>query len=145
MHGEDDAHYVVFNRAVVASQAFWRRMREGLGLAPGAPLPKFKQGELLPAPAYKWLSRGAEEAVIKFIGQATDNSCALDVAIYEYEWHALAEAVAKAAGRGAHIRLLYHGKPGSKEEIENSATLAKFPPTGDKRHADPAHHEQADA
>lgn len=130
MHGRKDDHYVVFNRAVTASQAFWRRIPEWLGLPPGAPIPKIKQGDLLPDAAYRWLSRGAEEAISEFIGQAKDNSCALDIAIYEYEWPSLAKAVAKAASEGAHIRLLYHGKPRSKELRENNATLRKFPLSG---------------
>jgi len=130
MHGPKDENYVVFNRAVVASQAFWRRMPEWLNLGEGEPIPKFKQGDALPAPAYRWLSRGVEEAIRDFIGRATDDSWSLDIAIYEYEWPALAQAVAAAAAAGAHIRLLYHGKPGSKEEHENKATLTKFPPRG---------------
>jgi len=130
MHGRDDEHYVIFNRAVVASQAFWRRMPEWLGLPNDAPVPKIKQGDPLPAKAYVWLSRGAEEAILDFIGQAVDDTCALDIAIYEYEWHALAQAVATAAKNGAHVRLLYHGKPGSKEEKENAETLKHFPPAG---------------
>ena len=97
---------------------------------PGEPIPKFKQGKPLPAKAYSWLARGVDEAISGFIGQATDASFALDVAIYEYEWPALAQAVAKAAATGARVWLLYHGKPGSKELRENKATLKKF------RHAD---------
>jgi hypothetical protein len=130
MHGPKDENHVVFNRAVVASQAFWRKMPEWLNLAEGEPIPKFKQGDELPAEAYRWLSRGVEEAIRDFIGRAVDSSWALDIAIYEYEWPGLAQAVAKAAAAGAHVRLLYHGKPKSKELKENKATLKKFPPNG---------------
>jgi phospholipase D-like protein len=130
LHGPKDDHYVVFNRAVVASQAFWRKLPEWLGMPQGAPIPKIRQGDELPAEAYKWLSRGAEEAITDFIKQGENDSCAIDIAIYEYEWPALAQAVAKAAAAGAHIRLLFHGKPDSKELKENKATLRKFPVNG---------------
>ena len=40
------------------------------------------------------------------------------------------EAVAAAAAAGVHVRLLYHGKPRSKEEHENKTTPTKFPPRG---------------
>ena len=130
MHGPKDDHYVVFNRAVVASQAFWRRLPKWLGLPEGAPIPKIKQGDKLPAEAYKWLSRGAEEAITDFIKQGANKSCAIDIAIYEYEWPALAQAVAKAAADSAHVRLLFHGKPNSKELKENKATLKHFPLDG---------------
>ena len=55
---DDGTHGVYFNRGVVASQAYQQRFGT---VAPS----KVPNGE-----AYKWLSRGLEEALVAFIGQA---------------------------------------------------------------------------
>jgi hypothetical protein len=36
--------------------------------------------------AYIWLSRGLEEAIVRFIGQATDSRYALRAAFYEFNY-----------------------------------------------------------
>jgi phosphatidylserine/phosphatidylglycerophosphate/cardiolipin synthase-like enzyme len=126
---EDATHFVLFNRAAAASQAFSREF-------PGDAIEIYKANrkskktlrDLVLSPgAYRWLSRGLLEHIQGFLGLATDSSWALDIAIYEYELQAIRDAVGAAAQRGAKIRLLYHAKKGDPQTTRNKASL-KDPP-----------------
>ncbi|MBK7306346.1 MAG: hypothetical protein IPI88_04455 [Chitinophagaceae bacterium] len=57
--------------------------------------------------------------VVKIISVIERIKWALDIAIYEYEWHEIVEAVNEASKRGVNIRLLYHAKKGDKQTKEN--------------------------
>jgi hypothetical protein len=63
-----DTHDVIFNRGVAGSQAYSRlfRSRPPADVEDGA--------------AFKWLSRGLEEALLAFIGAAADSTFALHAA-----------------------------------------------------------------
>ena len=50
------------------------------------------------AAAYKWLSRGLEEAMLAFISQADSRRYALRAAVYEFDWTPVSEALKKALG-----------------------------------------------
>jgi hypothetical protein len=66
---DDGTHGIYFNRGVVASQAYQRRF------GPVAP------SVVANREAYKWLSRGLEEGILAFIGQAVDERYALRAAL----------------------------------------------------------------
>lgn len=124
--GRPEGHRVLFNRAAAASQSFGRRFPElvtRLEQARNLPL------EAWPEAPRRWLENGLLERILAFIGRATDNQWALDIAIYEYELDAIVEAVNAAQTRGVRLRVLYHAKAGDHQTQENEARLAALPET----------------
>lgn len=121
----DGVHSVNFNRAAGASQAFSRKFKEAVKLIETArhdgtfsnltvdDLDRVNPG------CKQWLARYILSQIIDVLDDAVDATWALDIAIYEYEWHEIVQAVNDAAARGAHIRLLYHSKVGDKQTAEN--------------------------
>jgi phosphatidylserine/phosphatidylglycerophosphate/cardiolipin synthase-like enzyme len=106
-HSHDAA--VFFNRGAAASRAYNNRYGDN-------------DPEGIPD-ALWWLSRGLEEALIGFIGQAVDASFAIHAAIYEFQKPKLLEALTRAAGRGVNVKVAYHarqkvvkGKPDPKDK-----------------------------
>jgi phosphatidylserine/phosphatidylglycerophosphate/cardiolipin synthase-like enzyme len=89
-----DVHGVWFNRGVFASQAY----AEQFGNKPPA--------EVLNNVAWQWLSRGLEEALLAFIGQACDSTWELHGAFYEFQHPAVLGALGVARQAGATIRLV---------------------------------------
>ncbi len=122
---EDGVHNVVFNRAAGASQAFLRNFPEAVKLMEE----KRKHGgfakltvddlEKVSPGCKAWLTRGALPEILGIIAAAKDEKWALDIAIYEYEWYEIVEAVNAASKRGVQIRLLYHSKKGDAQTREN--------------------------
>ena len=78
-------HSVFFNRGAVATQEYARRF---LNQAPS------KVGEA----AYRWLSRGLLEALVRFLGRAAGPRHAIFGAVYEFQWAAALAAAGAAAG-----------------------------------------------
>lgn len=116
-------HEIYFNRGVAASQAYSAKF--------GKPVKKLegkKQQD-----AYKWLSRGLEEALLEFIGRAKDETWSIRAAIYELEYEKVAEAFYAANERGVDVQLVYHAKKGDKQTLQNEETLrnAGFDPGKD--------------
>ena len=106
-HGHEVA--VFFNRGAAASRAYNNRYGDN-------------DPENIPD-ALWWLSRGLEEALIGFIGQAVDSTYAIHAAIYEFQKPKLIEALTRAAGRGVDVKVAYHarckilkGKPDPKDK-----------------------------
>jgi len=100
---------VFFNRGAAASRAY--NVRYGNNDPSKIP------------DALWWLSRGLEEALIGFIGQASDATFALHAAIYEFQKKELLNALRQAAGRGVDVKVAYHarrkiikGKPDPKDK-----------------------------
>ena len=87
-------HSVFFNRGAVASQEYARQFQN-------------KPPSEVGAPAYSWLSRGLVEAIVAFIGRATDARHALRIAIYEFQWGDVLEAVRAAKQRGVDVKVLF--------------------------------------
>lgn len=98
-HGHDAS--VFFNRGAAASRAYNSRYGDN----DPARIPD----------ALWWLSRGLEEALIGFIGQAVDSSYAVHAAIYEFQKPKLLEALTRAAGRGVDVKVAYHARQKSKQ------------------------------
>jgi len=121
-------HYVLFNRAAAASQAFSRKFPEveqQINEARKAkkPLPE------LPPPVLAWLSRGVLEQIVQLIERAADETWALDIAIYEYELSEIVQAVKAAYVRGVNVRIVYHAKNGDAQTEENEKNLEGLPAT----------------
>jgi phosphatidylserine/phosphatidylglycerophosphate/cardiolipin synthase-like enzyme len=100
---------IFFNRAVAASQAYNREFGQ---LDPDK-LPEPKRTEAL-----AWLSRGLEEAILDFLGQATDATWALHAAVYEFQKPNLLAGLKAAIDRGAEVHVVYHfrHKTGAKDD-----------------------------
>jgi phosphatidylserine/phosphatidylglycerophosphate/cardiolipin synthase-like enzyme len=90
-HGE---HAVYFNRGAATSQAFATKFPDQLGKKPeGA--------------ALTWLSRGLEEAIVAFIGQADGAGWGLRASIYELQYLPVLQAFGKAHAAGADVQIVY--------------------------------------
>lgn len=122
-----DEHYVLFNRAAAASQAFSRKFPDL-----DKQLDTSRRGghePSLPPEALTWLSRGVLEQIVQFTELAADETWALDIAIYEYELKEITQAVEAAHDRGVKLRVVYHGKVGDKQTHENESSLVGLPAT----------------
>jgi len=121
---------VIFNRAVVSSQAFQRefpaaakKLQKALNAAKRAKKGTDKEVLLTPE-AYKWLSRGLLEEIRAFVERALDADWALDICIYEYELQVIRDSVEAARKRGVNIRVVYHAKPSDPRTKKNAKYLA---------------------
>jgi hypothetical protein len=94
--GDDlDRHTVLFNRGVAASQAYARRF--------GTKRPD----EVPNDEAWRWLSRGLFEAMVRFIGRANGAEWGLRASVYEFQHPPVLDAFAVAARAGADVKIVY--------------------------------------
>ncbi|MFT4064508.1 phospholipase D-like domain-containing protein [Paraburkholderia sp.] len=101
---EDGArHSVYFNRGAIASQEYARRFQD-------------KAPDVIGQAAYDWLSRGLLEAITRFIGKAADHTFALRVAIYEFQWPAVLDALKSATARGVDVKVIFDAIENAKED-----------------------------
>jgi len=121
---------VIFNRAVVSSQAFSRefpaaadKLQKDMDEAKRAKKGAKKDVSLTPD-AYKWLSRGLLEQIQSFVARAVDNTWAIDMWIYEYELQSICDALDAANTRKVNIRVVYHAKPSDSRTKKNAKCLA---------------------
>lgn len=104
---EDDAageHAVFFNRGVAGSQAYSRRFGDK------------SPSEVPNGEAWRWLSRGLEEALLAFIGQAEGERYALRAALYEFQYERVLEAFGAASSSGADVSIVYDGRQTSSKK-----------------------------
>ena len=87
-------HSIYFNRGAIASQDTRGASRTNRQTRWARPL--------IPG-----LSRGLLEAIKRFIGKASDRSYSLRVAIYEFQWPAVLDALHDAAGRGVNVNVIF--------------------------------------
>src|SRR5712691_8108007 len=107
---QNQTHSIYFNRGVIGSQAYTREFVK--------PPSKLKGPQK--AAAYKWLSRGLEEAMLAFISQANSRRYALRAAVYEFDWTPVSEALKKAFGACDDVRIIFDARvPGGKKGAEN--------------------------
>jgi phosphatidylserine/phosphatidylglycerophosphate/cardiolipin synthase-like enzyme len=101
---DEGTHAVHFNRGVAASQAYNQKFH-------GRKPKKDDRSD----PAYDWLSRGLEEALLAFIGSAKGPGFALRGSVYEFNYPPVLDALAAAADRGVDVKIVYdrRGKPSS--------------------------------
>ena len=94
-NNDQGVHAVYFNRGVAGSQAY---------------INKF--GDVRPdsEEAQKWLSRGLEEAMLKFIASANGKEYALRAAVYEFSHLPVLHAFGQAAKSGADVKIVCDAK-----------------------------------
>ena len=108
----DDVHRVHFNRGAVASQEYARRFQNK------------RPDEFTDGSAFRWLSRGLEEAMVEFIGRAKSKDYALRAAIYEFQWPSVLDAFKTAAKNKANVRIIYDAVPGATgPKAKNNAAI----------------------
>ena len=98
---EDDGageHAVFFNRGVAGSQAYSRKFGDK---APD----EVPNGE-----AWRWLSRGLEEALLAFIGKAQGERYTLKAALYEFQYEPVLEAFGAVSDSGADVKIVYDAR-----------------------------------
>lgn len=86
------SHAVFFNRGVAGSQAFVK---------------KFGAEKELSEDALKWLSRGLEEAMLAYIGQANGPDYSIRASVYEFSYMPVLAAFKKASDSGADVKIVY--------------------------------------
>jgi hypothetical protein len=108
-------HAIFFNRGAAGSQAYANRFQN----RSPSNVP-FRE-------AYKWLSRGLEEALLAFIGQAHERGTALRAAVYEFQHERVLRALRIAIDAGADVKIVYDAKPRSKDTTDrkNLAAIRK--------------------
>lgn len=98
---DEGTHAIYFNRGAAGSQAYARRFEN-------------KTPDKVPdRAAYTWLSRGLEEALLAFIGQAKNAQYQIRAAVYEFSYTPVLEAFKKAADAGADVQIIYDQRSGN--------------------------------
>ncbi|UCF70181.1 MAG: hypothetical protein JSW49_08255 [candidate division WOR-3 bacterium] len=108
---ESGNHDVYFNRGVAASQEYVRRFGD-------RPPDKVSHGE-----AFKWLSRGLNEALEDYIESSVPGRDALRIAAYEFNYVEFLEVVKKTLDRGVDIRIVYDARK-AKPRVKNINAVA---------------------
>ncbi len=109
-------HAVYFNRGVAGSQAYARKFPKG-------------SPDFYGKPAYTWLSRGLEEALITFISQARGRKWGLRAAVYEFNHAPVLDAFREAIDAGADVQIVFdarekwdkNGKPAGPFQANRAA------------------------
>jgi phosphatidylserine/phosphatidylglycerophosphate/cardiolipin synthase-like enzyme len=124
---DDGTHGIFFNRGVAGSEAYSKRFGKylrwyrdpGLTDREGNPkvTPFIKPEDVPNREAYVWLSRGLEEAMLAFIGQARGPKYSIRAAVYEFTHIPAIQAFVDALESGADVKIIHHAKR------ENVATL----------------------
>ncbi|WP_434316522.1 phospholipase D-like domain-containing protein [Leifsonia sp. P73] len=95
-----------FNRGVISSQAYAERFQNRL--------PADVPGDA----AWKWLSRGLQEAILAFIGRAQDAGWELHGSFYEFQLPAVLQAFGVADQAGASVNLIVDdGNPKNHDAV----------------------------
>jgi phosphatidylserine/phosphatidylglycerophosphate/cardiolipin synthase-like enzyme len=113
---DEGEHAIFFNRGAASSQAYALRFPDQQGKAPS--------GEAL-----TWLSRGLEEALIAFIGQAKGSGWGLRAAIYELQYAPVLEAFGAAARAGADVKVVFDDIDNSEPATDKHGPVESQPST----------------
>jgi phosphatidylserine/phosphatidylglycerophosphate/cardiolipin synthase-like enzyme len=111
-------HSVWFNRGAAASQEYARRFGN-------------RKPDEVGAPAFTWLSRGLDEALLGFIARAKDTGWGLRVAAYQFTDLGVLGALQQAHDAGADVRIVYDARdPGvakaNRDAIATAGLAAPF-------------------
>lgn len=101
---DDGKHAIFFNRGVAGSQAYAREFQN-------QPPDKVADHK-----AFIWLSRGLEEALLGFIGQAKDPSFGLRAAVYEFNYLPVHKAFGATAKKCKDVKIIYDAKKLPKKD-----------------------------
>ena len=105
-------HAVYFNRGVAGSQAYAKKFHNQ------------RPDKVGPA-AWKWLSRGLEEAMLAFIGQASSPKFGLRAAVYEFNHMPVLQAFKAAGAACRDVSIVYDARPGKGHPVTKSNKAIK--------------------
>ncbi len=119
---EDQKHAIFFNRGVAGSQAYSRQfggyrkwyLFEQQGRKEWRDF--IKPDEVPNRKAWEWLSRGLEEAMLRFIRQAQSPGYGLRAAVYELDHLPIVQAFADVLESGADVKIVHHSKQTTRTE-----------------------------
>jgi phosphatidylserine/phosphatidylglycerophosphate/cardiolipin synthase-like enzyme len=117
-------HAIFFNRGAAGSQGYAQRFENH------APR------DVPYREAYKWLSRGLEEALLRFIGQAHEPGFALRAAVYEFQHERVLRAFRIAVDAGADVQIVYDAVSRKADDTDQK-NLAAIQEAGLEDHAIP--------
>jgi phosphatidylserine/phosphatidylglycerophosphate/cardiolipin synthase-like enzyme len=126
---DDGKHDVYFNRGVAGSQAYARLFgkyrRFYLFSKSGREQWKdFIRPDEVPADkAWRWLSRGLQEAMFAFIAQAKGPRYGLRAAVYEFDYPPAVAAFAAALESGADVRIIRHAKTVTSKSLQRGGKV----------------------
>ena len=129
---DDGQDGVFFNRGVAGSQRYSKNFDKYLKYYKKDPTEQdpdkiiFKQylkPEDVPnREAYKWLSRGLEEALLAYINKAKDSSYSIRACLYELSNKPAAEAFIDALERGVDVKILHHAKTQGQRVVKSNSS-----------------------
>lgn len=105
---DNQEHAIYFNRGVAGSQAYARKFGN-------------KPPSVAGPEAYKWLSRGLEEAILAYIGQAKGKTYSIRAAAYEFSHAGVLNAFAAASKSGADVKIVYDCRKPDPQKTSNIA------------------------
>jgi phosphatidylserine/phosphatidylglycerophosphate/cardiolipin synthase-like enzyme len=105
-------HDIFFNRGLAASQAYVRRF--------GDRLPK----DVPNRKAFKWLSRGLNEALEDFIRSSIPGRHALRIAAYEFNYDLILKLVKDVLDTGVDIKIIYDARQDYPKTDNRAAVTA---------------------
>ena len=114
---DNGEHAVFFNRGAAGSQAYAKKFgalrRWYLAAENGRTTWQefIRPGDDPSGDAWRWLSRGLEEAMLAFIAQATGPQHKIRGAVYEFTHRPVIDALVAAIERGVDVKLVHHAKP----------------------------------
>ncbi len=111
---KENDHSVFFNRGVASSQAYAVKFGNK------------KPSEVKGHAAYKWLSRGLEEAIYKFIADAKKGD-ELTGCFYEFHYKDVLLALKEAARNGVKVNIIYDAKENQPKVPKTEAEKFGFP------------------
>jgi phosphatidylserine/phosphatidylglycerophosphate/cardiolipin synthase-like enzyme len=113
---DEGEHAIFFNRGAATSQAYALKFPDQQGKKP--------EGEAL-----TWLSRGLEEALLAYIGQADSSEWSLRAAIYELQYLPVLKAFGAAAKAGADVKVIYDDIDNSEPATDKHGPVKSEPST----------------
>lgn len=108
---ESGNHDVYFNRGIAASQAYVRRFGNN------------KPEDVPNRMAFRWLSRGLNEALEEFIRSCVPGTHSLRIAAYEFNYGAFLDVVKEVLDTGVDIQIVYDARKDSPK-LDNIAAVA---------------------
>jgi phosphatidylserine/phosphatidylglycerophosphate/cardiolipin synthase-like enzyme len=126
---EHEEFAIYFNRGVAGSQAYARKFGN-------------KSPEDAGPEAFRWLSRGLEEAILSFIGRAHGKRYSIRAAAYEFSHEAVLNAFKAASQTGADVKIVYDARTnasGPKAASEAAICKAGIKDLMIPRTSDPAY------
>ncbi len=124
----DREHSVYFNRGVAGSQYYartfdaYRRYYKKMGRWQAF----IRPDDVPDRKAFKWLSRGLEEAMLGFIAEAKDETYALRVSAFEFTYPRVIDALVAALERGVDVQATYHAAQKTETQLKGGSRTAAF-------------------